>query len=159
MALLTVLRVVPYYVLLVGVIAVVLVIQRQLFWEADYNLLLMFIGFFVFTGNLSRMDGIREVLGSLVKNRELISAVACSQVISNVPAALLLSGFTENYKLLLLGVNFGGLGTLIASMASLISFKFYACTEHAKTGRYIVVFTVVNVVFLAALCLFYCILT
>ena len=153
LALLTVLHVVPYYVLLAGVFVVVLVIQRQLLWEADYHLLLMFLGFFIFTGNLSKMDGIQEVLGSLVKNREMFSAIACSQVISNVPAALLLSGFTKKYKLLLLGVNFGGLGTLIASMASLISFKFYACTEQAKTGRYIVVFTVVNLVFLAVLCL------
>ena len=85
-------------------------------------------------------------------------AILSSQVVSNVPAAMLLSGFTTNYDLLIIGTNIGGLGTIIASMASLISFKFYVKTEKSSTGKYMVTFTVVNLIFLAVLVLLHVIL-
>ena len=95
-------------------------------------------------GNISM---VRDTLQQLVAGKELAIGVISSQAISNVPAALLLSGFTSNYRELLIGVNVGGLGTLIASLASLISYKFYAQEEHSKKGKYILHFTVVNVIF------------
>ena len=89
--------------------------------------LLVFVGFFIFIGNVKNIPAVSEVLSSLVAGRELGVGVILSQVISNVPAAMLLSGFTENYSALLVGVNLGGLGTLIASMASMISYKTSLC--------------------------------
>ena len=112
-------------------------------------LLLTFVFLFVFIGNLGNITPVSEFLKNIVVGNEVIAGIAASQVFSNVPAALLLSGFTDNAKDLLVGVNLGGLGTLIASMASLISFKL-AVKENVKAGKYLLSFTVVNVVFLAA---------
>jgi Na+/H+ antiporter NhaD/arsenite permease-like protein len=102
---------------------------------------------FIFIGNLGEIKPINEFLKSIVNGNEVLVGVISSQFFSNVPAAILLSKFTENVKDLLIGVNLGGLGTLIASMASLISFKFIA-KEKVSTGRYILTFTLVNIVFL-----------
>lgn len=148
LALLTVLRVVNILVLLVATVVVMLVADRRVFLGVDYSLLLTFVCLFVFIGNLGRIDTIRELLGSIIVGNEVLVGVATSQVFSNVPAALLLSGFSDNARALLVGVNLGGLGTLIASMASLISFKFVTRTE-AKTSSYVLSFTVANIVFLA----------
>ena len=90
-------------------------------------------------------------LVAFVAQRELMMGVLLSQVISNVPAAMLLSGFSKDYTMLLYGVNLGGLGTLIASMASMISYKVYSVTEHAQIGRYLAIFTGLNVIFLIIL--------
>jgi Na+/H+ antiporter NhaD/arsenite permease-like protein len=111
-------------------------------------LLLTFIGFFIFTGNMGNIEAISSFLKDVLSGRELPVSIALSQVISNVPATLMLSGFTSNHKALLQGVNIGGLGTLIASMASLISYKAYAREYREKSGKYLLVFTAVNVVFL-----------
>ena len=119
-----------------------------------YALLFTFIGFFIFTGNLGRIPSVSRVLTDIIAGREAVTAVIASQVISNVPAALLLSGFTDNYRELIVGVNLGGLGTLIASMASLISYKAVANSCPGKKGRYFLVFTIMNVIYLAALLLF-----
>jgi len=142
-----------YYVVLLLVLLAVLFCDASLLKQVDYSLLLTFICFFIFVGNVQHMPAIRDWLSTLISGRELWLGVAASQVVSNVPAALLLSGFTENYRDLLWGVNIGGLGTLIASMASLISYKYYAKAEGAKSGRYLLIFTAYNLVLLAVLCL------
>ena len=116
-------------------------------------LLLTFTAFFVFSGNLARIDAVDALLRRLLTGREFLVSLLTSQVISNVPAALLLSGFTDHAKALLLGVNIGGLGTPIASLASLISLKLYSHSDHAHTGRYLAAFTTVNVILLLILSL------
>ncbi|MBQ6589771.1 MAG: citrate transporter [Butyrivibrio sp.] len=148
-AILSVLRVIPWYVMAIIVLVIVAGMDFKILLRADYMLLLTFIGFFIFTGNMARIDSVKEFLGSVTSGREFMVAVIASQFISNVPATLMLSGFTANYKELLVGVNAGGLGTLIASMASLISFKFFSATYKERQTAYIVYFTVANLAFLA----------
>ena len=137
--------------------------EKYLPLEADFGLLLTFVAFFIFIGNMGRICAVREVLSQVLNGRELLISFLCSQMISNVPAAILLSGFTQEYRGLLQGVNIGGLGTLIASLASLISYKFFAAeseqTPAAGTrGRYMLTFTIWNagmaLVLLAAAFLF-----
>lgn len=124
--------------------------------KVDYGLLLTFVAFFIFIGNMGRIDWVKKVLEKVLAGNELFLGFAGSQVISNVPAAILLSGFTKNYAALLQGVNIGGLGTMIASLASLISYKFYA-EESEKNknvgtkGKYFWYFTGWNLVFAAVL--------
>lgn len=154
LCLLTVAHVLPWQAVLGIVLAAVLLTDRKLLAKVDYPLLLTFVGFFVFIGNVGRIPAFRDFLQNAVAGREVVAGVAASQVISNVPAALLLSGFTEDYGRLLVGVNLGGLGTLIASMASLISYKYVAKEESAGKGAYLAVFTVSNLCFLAALVAF-----
>ena len=151
LAILTVIRIIPFYILVALVLIFSLILQRHAFLGADYLLLLTFVGFFIFTGNMARIPAINGALKKLVEGRELLLGIASSQIISNVPAALLLSGFTKNISLLIVGVNVGGLGTLIASMASLISFKFYSRTKNSRPAKYILYFTIANLIFLAAL--------
>lgn len=151
LSLLVVVRVLPYYIVLALVLLVVFFMDRAVLKNVDYCLLLTFISFFVFTGNMGNVPAIRDTLQSLVAGKELGVGIIASQVISNVPAALLLSGFTNDYRVLLLGVNLGGLGTLIASMASLISYKIYAHNYNKTKGIYLLWFTVANVLFLAVL--------
>lgn len=146
--LLTVLHVVDYRVTLVIVTISVLIFNRKLLVKADYLLLLTFVAFFIFVGNIKNIPYIEHMLARMVSGNEIVISIITSQVISNVPAAILLSGFTDKYSELILGTNIGGLGTLIASMASLISYKFYAKTEGARKGRYIAVFTIMNLLFL-----------
>lgn len=153
LSLLVVMRVLPYYLVLAIVMLAVYFMDRKVLVSVDYCLLLTFISFFIFTGNMGNMDVVRETLQSLVAGRELAVGILASQAISNVPAALLLSGFTENYRALLVGVNLGGLGTLIASMASLISYKIYAQHYNRTKGIYLLWFTVANLMFLAILVL------
>lgn len=155
LSLLVVVRILPYYVALIIVLATVFVMDRQVLTTVDYSLLLTFIAFFIFTGNIGEIPAIRDMLQQLVNGREVGIGIVASQVISNVPAALLISGFTENYAKLLVGVNVGGLGTLIASMASLISYKIYAHHYNEQKGKYFLWFTIANVGYLAALLLLY----
>ena len=110
-----------------------------------------FICFFLFIYNIKQLPVVTEFLANIIEGNEFLVGTLASQLISNVPAALLLSGFTEEYKMLLLGVNVGGLGTLIASLASLISFKLYAATKNSKSGTYFLIFTIWNVLFLIIL--------
>lgn len=133
------------------VLAVLFFYDQRTLKAVDYNLLLTFVGFFLFVGNLGSLPAFRTFFQNILAGRELICSVAVSQVISNVPAALLLSGFTDNARALLIGTNLGGLGTLIASMASLISFKALSKACPNDKGRYLVWFTVSNLVFLGAL--------
>ncbi|RKI68140.1 citrate transporter [bacterium 1xD42-67] len=154
LALLTVARVVPYGVTLGLTIAALLVTDKSIFSRVDYSLLLTFVGFFIFIGNIGRIPAFSQMLQQIVSGHEILAGVAASQVISNVPAALLLSGFTENLSALIIGVNLGGLGTLIASMASLISYKLIAREECWGKGVYFRYFTVANVCFLVVLLAF-----
>ncbi len=148
-SLLTVFEVIPYPVTLAVTVAAVLIFDGRTLLKIDYSLLLTFVFLFVFIGNLGNVQVISDFLKKIVVGNEVLAGVAASQVFSNVPAALLLSGFTDNARALLVGVNLGGLGTIIASMASLISFKL-AVKENVKTGRYMLFFTAVNIIFLAA---------
>ena len=151
LSLLAVARVVPV-VLLAPVVAVAaLLVDRTALAEVDFGLLLTFVAFFVFVGNVGRLDAASNLLASLVGGNELAVSVAASQVVSNVPAALLLSGFSSAWPALIVGTNLGGLGTLIASMASLISYKQVVEADPAAAGRYLARFTLANVAFLAVL--------
>lgn len=154
-SLLSVFRILSWQLLLLIVLASCIGIkafckEKYLPLEADFGLLLTFVAFFIFIGNMGRICAVREVLSQVLNGRELLISFLCSQMISNVPAAILLSGFTQEYRGLLQGVNIGGLGTLIASLASLISYKFFAAeseqTPAAGTrGRYMLTFTIWNV--------------
>ena len=152
LCLLVVIHVLPFPVALIAVIIGLFICNRRLFMEVDYCLLLTFLCFFVFVGNMKQIPAIHSWLSHIIANHEFLTGVLASQVISNVPAAILLSGFTSQYSALLIGVNIGGLGTLIASLASLISYKFYANTKDCKKGHYMLVFTAYNILFLLALC-------
>lgn len=147
-SLLSVFDAIPYPLTLFVTLAV-LIFDSKTMLKVDYSLLLTFVFLFIFIGNLGNIKVISSFLERIVAGNEVVAGVAASQVFSNVPAALLLSKFTGNAKDLLVGVNLGGLGTIIASMASLISFKL-AAKENVKTGRYMLFFTAVNVIFLAA---------
>lgn len=154
-ALVTVARFIPFYILVAIVLIATLICGKKILLKADYALLLTFVGFFIFTGNMGNYEAVSTFLENIVAGHETIIGVAVSQGISNVPAALLLSKFTEDIPALIIGVNLGGLGTLIASMASLISFKLYANTMNAKKGLYLLVFTVANIAYLLILLGFY----
>lgn len=146
--LLAVSRILPWQAAFVLTLAGVALLDYRVLRDVDYALLLTFVGFFVFIGNMGRVEGFRSLLQGVVTGHETVVAIAASQCISNVPAALLLSGFTKDYGALIVGTNLGGLGTLIASMASLISYKYIVREEPARKGNYLVYFTVANVCFL-----------
>ena len=149
--LLSVLNVLPKWVCFAVVLVSTFVHDRTLLKQVDYALLMTFVCFFVFVGNLGRIPAVSAALGGVLAGNELEMGILCSQVISNVPAALMLSGFTQDACQLMRGVDLGGLGTLVASLASLISFKLYMKAEGAKAGRYLGVFTAMNLAFLAVL--------
>ncbi len=117
----------------------------------DYFLLLTFVFFFLFIGNMERIPLIADFLRTFIRGRELLLGVLFSQGISNVPAAILLSGFTDAARPLLYGVNIGGLGTLVASLASLISYRLYGAEKGAAKGAYLKSFTYYNLFFLVIL--------
>lgn len=148
LSLLTVFRVVPFEITLAVSIAVILIFDRRTLLQVDYSLLLTFIFLFIFIGNLKNVAPVSDFLSKIVVGNEVAAGILSSQIFSNVPAAILLSGFTSDIPNLLIGVNLGGLGTLIASMASLISFKL-VIKEKVAAGKYLAVFTAVNFVFLA----------
>jgi len=144
LCLLSVFRVLPYYVLTVIVAVAMFVLEKKLLKDVDYGLLVTFVCFFIFAGNMGELEAVRNLLTDLLSRSALLSSALASQVISNVPAAVLLSGFTQDWKALLLGTDIGGLGTPIASMASLISFRLYMKTKNAAGGKYLLWFSVVN---------------
>ena len=154
LAIAIVFRGIPYGVGLVVIPAVLFFMDRKALKMVDYPLLLTFVFFFVFSGNMARIEGVRSVFSSLLERNTLLVSVLSCQVISNVPSAILLSQFTENYKHLLLGVNIGGVGTLIASLASLITFREYSTHNKGKTGHYILLFSAFNFAFLIILATF-----
>lgn len=148
---LTIARILDERILLVIIAAAVLVLDRRLFLQADYSLLLTFVFFFIFVGNFGAIPALSEGLQNVFLGREVGISVLLSQVISNVPAAILLSGISDNAAALIIGTNLGGLGTLIASMASLITYKFYANAKDSAPNKYIPVFTVFNLCYLVTL--------
>ena len=154
LAIAIVFRGIPYGVGLVVIPAVLLVMDRKALKMVDYPLLLTFVFFFVFSGNMARIDGVRNLFSALLEKNTLIVSVLSCQVISNVPSAILLSQFTDHYRHLLLGVNIGGVGTLIASLASLITFREYTTQNKGKTGYYILLFSAFNFAFLIILAVF-----
>ena len=149
--LLAVIRVLPYGVAFAAVLLCTLFADRSTLRCVDYSLLLTFVAFFIFIGNLGRVQAFSDWLQAILTGREVPVAVLASQVTSNVPAALLLSGFTDKTSALIIGTNLGGLGTLIASMASLISYRQIARELPEEKGRYFKLFTLSNLVFLAIL--------
>ncbi len=152
-AIITVLRLIPWYGFVAAVFISCLVMNKKVLMKADYQLLMTFLGFFIFTGNMGRVEVFRDFLSKIVKGREFGLSIVISQFISNLPATLLLSGFSNDYSSILAGVNVGGLGTLIASMASLISYKIFANEYKDKKGRYLIFFTLISLIFLGAMIL------
>lgn len=157
-SLLVVLRVINYIAVLIITVISTIIFDRKILKRVDYSLLLTFAAFFIFVGNIERIEVFNSFFERAVVGREVGTGIILSQIISNVPATLLLSGFATNYKALLIGVNIGGLGTLIASMASLISYKFLAKEEEKLKGKYFAYFTLANVIFLTVLVVFYVII-
>ncbi len=154
LAIAIVFRGIPYGIGLVVIPAVLLFMDRKALQMVDYPLLLTFVFFFIFSGNMARIDWVRALFSWLLEKNTLLFSVASCQIISNVPTAILLSQFTENYRELLLGVNIGGVGTLIASLASLITFREYTKQNKGKMGYYMALFTAFNFAFLIILALF-----
>ncbi|MBQ4151178.1 MAG: citrate transporter [Clostridia bacterium] len=153
MSLLIVFRIIPYWLGLIIIPLILFIADRDSLKSVDYPLLLTFVMFFIFAGNMAKIDAVNLLASSLLKkNTLLVSTVSC-QFISNVPSAILLSQFTGNYRELLLGVNIGGTGTLIASLASLITFSEYRILHPGDGKHYFVLFTIINVIFLAILLL------
>ena len=153
-AILIVFRGIPYWIGLIIIPAALLILDRQALLQVDYGLLLTFVFFFIFSGNMARIDAVRDFFSYLLDMNTLVFSALSCQFISNVPSAILLSQFTDNYKELLLGVNIGGVGTLIASLASLITFKEYTKQDPKHTLRYIIKFTLFNFAFLIILVVF-----
>ena len=151
LCLLVVAKVVSLWIVCLLTLVLLLVFDRETLKDVDYALLFTFIGFFIFVGNLGRVPVFTELFAKLLSGNEVLCSVFVSQFISNVPAALLLAGFTDSSRELLIGVNLGGLGTLIASMASLISYKYIAKSCSELKGKYLLFFTLANIAFLAVL--------
>lgn len=154
LCLLTVAHILPYEVTLLTVLVVVFFLDKNVLGQVDYALLFTFVGFFIFIGNMGRVPAFIAFIQEIITGNEVITSVIASQFMSNVPAALLLSGFTNQYELLIIGTNLGGLGTIIASMASLISFKYIGKEYKQLRGKYLLYFTVANILFLVVLLFF-----
>lgn len=144
-------RGIPYWIGLVVIPTVLLAVDRKALGSVDYGLLFTFVFFFIFAGNMARIDAVRALFSMLLDKSTLLFSVISCQFISNVPSAILLSQFTDNYSDLLVGVNIGGAGTLIASLASLITFREYVRHNPGKTGHYIAMFSAFNFGFLFVL--------
>lgn len=141
-------RSIPYYCGLVVIPAVLLIADRSALQHVDYGLLMTFVCFFIFSGNMSRIEAVNHIISALLSKNTLLVSIASCQFISNVPSAILLSEFTENYRALLYGVNIGGAGTIIASLASLITFRQYCAAEPGGAKKYLLHFSAFNFAFL-----------
>lgn len=159
LSILVVMRFMDYRTGLLLILLFTFINDKKILLKPDYSLLFTFVFLFIFIGNIKRIDALNALLYQMIKDKEVIVSIVLSQFISNVPAAILCSGFTDNYHKLIIGTNLGGLGTLIASMASLISFKQYGFVEGADKKRYLMFFTALNIVFLTILLLFFFIVT
>ncbi len=158
LAIAIVFRGIPYWIGLIVIPAVLIFADRKALKNVDYPLLLTFVFFFIFAGNMSRMEPVRMFLSGLMQKSTLIFSTLSCQIISNVPSAILLSRFTDNYRELLMGVNIGGTGTIIASLASLITFREYLSHNPGKSGYYMGRFSAFNFAFLGILLGFACML-
>ncbi len=153
-SILIVFRIVHFWVGLAIIPVILFFVDRESLLMVDYGLLCTFFFFFIFAGNVARIDVVRDAMSALLEKDTLLVSIFSCQFISNVPTAILLSRFTENYAPLLLGVNIGGTGTLIASLASLITFSEFKILYPQKTKNYLLLFTAVNVAFLVIMTLF-----
>ena len=157
LSIIIVFELIPYWIGLIIIVLALLFLDRKALAKVDYPLLFTFVFFFIFAGNTSRLESIKSLFSWLLdKNTLLFTTLSC-QVISNVPTSILLAQFTSNYKDLLLGVNIGGVGTLIASLASLITLREYVKHNPEKGGSYVLKFSIINFAFLGLLivvCLF-----
>lgn len=151
-SILIVFRVVPFWSGFL-MIPIIFIFDRKSIFQVDYFLLLTFCLFFIFSGNISRIPAIQSFLSYLVQKNTLLVGVGLSQMISNVPTAILLSSFVTNYKPLLIAVNIGGCGTLVSSLASLITFKEFSAENNGKVKSYLISFHLINFSFLAVLIL------
>lgn len=151
LTILIVFRVIWFPIGLAIIIPIIFVIDRNALKKVDYALLLTFVCFFIFAGNMARIDAVQAFFSEMLNKNTLLVSTLCCQVISNVPSAILLSQFTENYPALLVGVNVGGVGTLIASLASLITFREYTKHFKGQTLKYIGLFSAFNFGFLIIL--------
>lgn len=151
LAIAIVFRGIPYWIGLAVIPVTLFFMDRDALKKVDYPLLCTFVFFFIFAGNMARIPAVRELFSGLLAKNTLVFSVLSCQVISNVPSAILLSQFTENYRELLIGVNIGGVGTLIASLASLITFREYTKNNPGKAGYYMVLFSAFNFGFLLLL--------
>ena len=147
-------RVVPFWTGLILIPLALIFTDALALAKVDYALLLTFVFFFIFAGNMSRMEIVQNLLSGLLEKSTLIFSVLCCQVMSNVPTAVLLSHFTENYRELLMGVNIGGAGTMIASLASLITYREYTSHDPKGKTRYLLLFTAINIFFVVVLTAF-----
>lgn len=154
LAIIIVFRVIPYWIGLIVITVVLLFADHKALRKVDYPLLFTFVFFFIFAGNLARVEPVRAFFSMLLDKSTLLFSVLSCQFISNVPSAILLSQFTTNYPELLVGVNIGGAGTLIASLASLITFREYTRNNPGKTGYYVKMFSAFNFGFLTLLTVF-----
>lgn len=155
LCILTVLKLLSCYITFLAVVVLVFFTNRKLFREADYILLITFVFFFVFAGNIARIPAVFSFIEKALTGREVAVSAFISQGISNVPAAAMLASFTDNARALILGTNIGGLGTIIASMASLISYRFITSTEKVSNGKYMLVFSLYNFLMLLVLLLIF----
>lgn len=154
LAIAIVFRGIPYWLGLIFIPLVLLFFDRKALLAVDYPLLLTFVFFFIFAGNMARIDSVRNLFAFLLEKNTLLFSVLSCQIISNVPSAILLSQFTEDYAHLLAGVNIGGVGTLISSLASLITFREYTSRFPNQTKRYIALFSLFSFGFLIILTVF-----
>ena len=151
LSIIIVFKVVHYLIGLAVILVALLILDRKALKNVDYGLLLTFVFFFIFSGNMSRIPAVQKVFSSLLeKNTLILSALSC-QVISNVPSAILLSQFTNNYQSLLLGVNVGGVGTIISSLASLITLREFSAQKEQSVKKYLLQFSAFNFAFLGIL--------
>ncbi len=151
MSLLIVFRTIPYWLGLIVIPIILFIADKDALKAVDYPLLLTFVMFFIFAGNMAKIDAVNMLASKLLEKSTLLVSIISCQFISNVPSAILLSQFTENYHELLLGVNIGGTGTIIASLASLITFSEYRLLHPGDGKRYFALFTVINLIFLVLL--------
>ena len=147
----SVFRVVPFWIGLPIILIILLIADWKAVAKVDYPLLFTFVFFFIFAGNMARIEQVRNFFSYLLNTDTLLFSVLSCQVISNVPSAILLSQFTTNYPALLIGVNIGGVGTLISSLASLITFREYCSHNPEKSGKYVGVFSAFNFSFFIVL--------
>ena len=154
LAMLSVFRIISWELLFGIELVFLIAFDRNILKRIDYILLLTFVAFFIFSENLRSMDAVQDLISSPMASHPVAVSAAVSQIISNVPAAILLSSFTDSFEGVLIGTDIGGLGTPIASLASLISLKIYFRRESGRKGMYMAFFLMLNIVLLAILALF-----
>lgn len=153
LVILSIFRIIPYIITLIIVTLVMILTDKKRFRDVDYALLATFFVFFIFSGNISRITVIKEFIANIVTKNTMLAGIVSCQFISNVPTAIFLSKFTNNYKELLISVNIGSLGILISSLASLITLKEFLKHQPKNFWKYLGMFTIFNTIFLVILLL------